>query len=167
MHRYDIDPTRSRFVIEAASSLHPIVATAPPTGRLETDGDPTDPATWTAASLDIVAGELRTGNPITDRETRRRVGADETITATLDRVVDVRDGGATLEGTIRFHGADVLVEGDVTVAESPAGVRICGRGSFDVRWWGMEPPKLLMLNVRPDVTVILDATFVDADQIST
>ncbi len=168
MQRYDIDRARSRFVIEAASSLHPIVATASPAGRLETvGGDPADPSTWTAASVTVAIGDLRTGNPLVDRETRRRAGTDETITATFERVVDVHDGRATLEGTIRFHGRDVLVEGDVTATETPAGVRIVGSGTFDVRWWGMEPPKLLMLRVEPEVTVTLEAAFVPGVQIST
>jgi hypothetical protein len=35
-------------------------------------------------------------------------------------------------------------------------VRLMGRSTFDIRDFGMEPPRILMLRVHPEVTVRID-----------
>jgi len=42
-------------------------------------------------------------------------------------------------------------------------LKIDGRSSFDVRDFGMEPPKILMLRVHPEVHVAIDAIAVPED----
>ena len=63
----------------------------------------------------------------------------------------------TVTGTIEFFGSEVLVEGELRVVEGP---RLVGTGEFDVRWWGLEPPRLMMLRVDPIVTVGIDLPLV-------
>jgi hypothetical protein len=52
----------------------------------------------------------------------------------------------------------VAVEG--TVSLEPEG-HLTGIGEFDVRWWNLEPPRVLMLRVEPIVTVEIDLTLVE------
>ena len=167
MARLLIDSTRSFITFRGRSSVHPITATARPSGWFSgiTDGvfDETGPL---AGHLEVPVTELASGNPLIDRETRRRIDARRypRITGDLAEAGDVQPTRATVEGSIEFTGETVLVEGDLHLERSDDGDLIMsGDGTFDVRWWGMEPPRLLMLRVEPELEVSIRLLLVDEE----
>ena len=42
------------------------------------------------------------------------------------------------------------------VVEGADTLRMCGSSVFDIRDFGMEPPRILLLKMAPDVTVSVD-----------
>jgi hypothetical protein len=70
-----------------------------------------------------------------------------------------------VEGNIEFTGETVLVEGDLHLGRNGDGDLIMsGDGTFDVRWWGMDPPRLLMLRVEPEIEVSIRLLLVDEER---
>ena len=156
-HRTVAARKRSRFTVSARSSVHAIDGSAPLDGWIE--GAPADPRSWRAAELEVDLSAFRTGNRLLDGEARRRMGDDRLVRATSTEVVDVQDGEVALEGLVTFRGVTELLEGRLTIEPTEDGVRIRGVGEVDVRWWGLDPPRLLMLQVEPVVTVGVDLWF--------
>ncbi|MEZ5321312.1 MAG: YceI family protein [Microthrixaceae bacterium] len=158
MTRFEIVPERSTVWIDGTSSLHPIRATA--TGLQGWF----DLATTTRglAATPFVAGEVRipveslqSGNPLVDRETRRRIDAKHhpEIVGTVTESRRTETGSARVGGVIAFRGVEHAVEGPLTVHFDHPEVRIRGEQDFDVRWWQLEPPRVAMLRVHPDIHV--------------
>ena len=65
------------------------------------------------------------------------------------------NGGAyRVRGDLTFHGVTRPVEGEVTIsAPDERSLLIEGEQVFDIREFGVEPPKILMFRVHPDVKV--------------
>jgi len=105
--------------------------------------------------LEIPLAGLSSGNPLVDREMRRRVDTTDRplIIAEIETTEDTGGDTAKVTGSIRFLDVETLVEGELTLFPGP---RLTGVGEFDVRWWGLEPPRLLILRVDPIVTVEID-----------
>jgi hypothetical protein len=80
------------------------------------------------------------------------------ISAGLEEVIRVERDRVTITGTIDFLGVSTLVEGEISIEPGP---RLVGAGEVDVRWWGLEPPRLLVLRVDPIVTVEIDLPLVE------
>jgi len=173
--RYDIDATQSEVRVEASSSLHGITGHAEGLrGWVDLDG-----TTITGARIELDAERLAWGNPLLDRETRRRIdaGRHPTIVGTMTAPTSSENGTAEptpsprrnaqpplrslsvptpVRGTIAFHGVEREVSGSVVVTSPTAdAVVIEGEQTFDVRDWGLEPPRLLMLKVNPDIVVAI------------
>jgi hypothetical protein len=66
-----------------------------------------------------------------------------------------RVGGCQVRGTLTFHGTTKAVEGEVVFEVRDGGRRLEIRGEriFDVRDYRLQPPRLLLLRVQPQVTV--------------
>jgi len=161
--RYRIDPDRSRVAIDATSSLHPIHSeTNGLEGWLELDVDvdglvASDGAS--AAHLELPVERLRSGNAMEDRELRRRIDARRfpTICGDLTTIESTgRDGRYRVRGDITFKGVTRPSEDEMTVAVEGDVIRLQGASVFDIRDFGMEPPRILMLKVAPNVTVTVD-----------
>ncbi|MHB8463418.1 MAG: YceI family protein [Acidimicrobiales bacterium] len=162
MARYEIASERSRVWIDARSSVHPIhTETAGLEGWLDVDVDTSsgrlDLATRPHGRLSLPVARLRSGNPLEDREMRRRIDAGRypTIDGELAEMTAVGDsarylvrGDVTFRGVQRSHEAEMemTVVGDRTIS-------LTGEATFDVREFGMEPPRILMLRVYPEVKV--------------
>lgn len=160
MGSYRIDPDRSRVSIDARSSLHPIhTETIGLDGWLElkvNDGgidDRADPRGHVQFPVD----KLGSGNPLEDRELRRRIDAErfptisgelETIKATDTSARYLVGGALTFRGVTRRYTDEITFE---TIEDET--VTISGESVFDVRDFSMEPPRILMLKVEPEVTV--------------
>lgn len=161
MTGYRIAPERSQVWIEARSSLHPIDGTAAGlTGLIEVelDGDGIDMSAAPRASVELPVDRLRSGNPLYDREMQRRVEASRypTITGRATGFQPSRSGyGAyTVSGELTFHGVTrrIAAEGRLTRLDDHTLV-VEGEHVFDVRDYGITPPKILMLRVYPEVRV--------------
>ncbi len=150
--------------IEGSSSVHPIHSTT--TGlegwidlRLTDAGRP-DLRTALSARIEFPVSRLRSSNPLEDRELRRRIDARNhpTIEGALTTIVKADEpgrfavtGDVTFRGVTRPH-ADLM---DVELLDDGS-LHLGGRSYFDIREFGMEPPRILMLRVDPVVEVIID-----------
>lgn len=155
--RWSIDTERASVTIVATSSVHPIRTSGSVSGWFEAALADTAFTAGEAIEgrLEIPLDELSSGNPLIDREMRRRtdIGVHSVIVAEIETAEPVGGSTALVTGTVEFLGVETLVEGEVSVVPGP---RLTGVGEFDVRWWNLEPPKLLMLRVDPVVTVEID-----------
>lgn len=164
MTRYVVDSSRSVVWFEGRSSLHPIRAeTNQVTGWLDvavtSDGN-LDLSTPPAGGIEVAVGGLSSGNPLYDAEIRRRADARRypVITAALAALVAGAAGGAagrfTAAGTVTYRGADRPVSGELQFSfPDGASVRIEGSHIFDMRDFGLDPPRILMLKVSPSLEV--------------
>jgi polyisoprenoid-binding protein YceI len=159
--RYRIVPEESVAWIEARSSLHPIHSeTRGLTGFFEAEvqGDGRVNLTAPVAGrVELPVERLSSGNPLYDREMKRRVDARRfpVISGELTSMSESgRDGLYRMEGDVTFKGATRRVADEMAVSAPGEGVvHLEGEHVFDVRDFGMEPPKILMLKVDPEVTV--------------
>jgi hypothetical protein len=160
--RFTIDESAASVVFIASSSVHPIRSVGSMSGWIDAVVSDTILAEGQelGGHLEVPLNGLSSGNPLVDREMKRRVdyGLHPAIIARLEETLRVDGNRATITGTIDFLGASTLVEGEVVILPGP---RLVGAGEFDVRWWGLEPPRLLMLQVDPIVTVEIDAPLVE------
>ena len=155
--RWSIDAEGASITFVATSSVHPIRTRGTASGWLEAaiDDSGFNPGEELRGRLEIPLEGLSSGNPLVDREMKRRVDTTHhpLIIAEIETTEDTGRDTAKITGTIRFLGVETLVEGELNVFPGP---RLVGVGEFDVRWWDLEPPRLLMLRVDPIVTVEID-----------
>ena len=161
MARYRITPERSYVWIDARSNVHPIHST---TDGLEGFVDVTfsadgsvDVAAPVAGSLSLTVDHLRSGNRMEDRELQRRIDSRRypKIEGTLDKIAPSEEsenylvgGRVDFRGVSRHH-EDVM---SITNVDGET-VRLAGKSSFDIREFGMEPPRILLLKVEPEVEI--------------
>jgi polyisoprenoid-binding protein YceI len=159
--RYLIVPHESRVWVDARSSLHPIHSTTDGLeGFLDLEAPENGEIVFTtppAGHLSLAVELLSTGNGLEDRELRKRIDVGrypsiEGFLSTVDRV----------DGTDRYRvGGELEVRGvsrpckdemRVTRVDETT-VHLEGKSTFDIRDFGIEPPRLFMLRVEPTVTV--------------
>ena len=142
--------------IEARSSLHPIHSqTDGIEGFVELDGRD---GRLVGGQLTLPVKRLRSGNPLEDAEMFRRIDARRfpTIDGVLTDVLSVGENGKhRLRGEVTFRGQTRTCEGEVVVVTTADDytVMVEGRATFDIRDFGMQPPRILMLRVDPEVEV--------------
>jgi polyisoprenoid-binding protein YceI len=159
--RYRINPDRSQVWFDGKSSLHGIhSSTDGLEGFIELDLDGEghlDPAVKPSAKLSFPVVRLTSGNKLEDRELQRRVDARrfpniEGVLDQMDRSGD--DGTYRVSGNVTFRGETRHQEGEMTLkAVDDRTIQMAGSSRFDIRDFGMEPPKMLMLRVEPEVDV--------------
>jgi polyisoprenoid-binding protein YceI len=147
--------------VDARSSLHPIHSkTDGLEGYIDLDMTPdgdVDLASKTAGRLSLAVSRLSSGNPMEDRELQRRVdvGKYPNIEGILDQIAPSGDGGSyRVSGDVTFRGVARRCEDNMTVSALDADtVQLAGRSRFDIRDFGMQPPRVLMFKVEPEVEV--------------
>ncbi len=158
MATFRIDPGRSRVWIEARSSMHPINGEAEgleglieaqvTDGRIDLSGMP-------SIKIELPVENLRSGKRLEDAEMMRRIDARR-FPRIRGETTELKEtnGGYRARGDLTFHGVTRQVEGEVTIsAPDERSLVIEGEQVFDIRDFGVEPPKILMLKVHPDVRV--------------
>ena len=161
MANYRIVPDQSQVLIDAKSSLHPIrTRSVGLEGFLAVDvlgGGRVDLHSSPSAKLSFPVDKLSSGNALEDRELKRRIDARRfpTIDGELG---ELREGGELgrylARGDLTFRGVTNTYEDEVTItALDDQTLKLEGEHTFDIRDFGMEPPKILMLRVQPDVNV--------------
>ena len=160
MPRYRIIPERSRFVAEAQSSVHTIrIDTTGFEGTidLELSDRHIDLSAPVHAHLEIATDRFKTGNGLYDYELERRLEVRRypRLRAEAREVTAVAGTNRyRVRGEVRFHGATKAAEGEVTVrVVDDHTIEIDGERDFDMRDFGLEPPKIFMLRVYPEVHV--------------
>lgn len=160
MPTYRIVPDRSRVWIEARSSLHPIhgegkglegsIDAEVVDGRLDLDGPP-------EIRVELPVEQLKSGKSMEDAEMMRRIDARKypTIRGRVTNIQEAPGGRYRLRGDLTFHGVTRAVEGEVSVSlpDEDSILVFEGEQTFDIRDFGVQPPKILMLKVHPDVKV--------------
>ena len=159
--RYAIVPDRSTVWIAARSNVHPIESsTSGLQGFVELDLEPTgavDPASAPVGRLSLDVERLKSGNRLEDREMQKRVDAKRhpRIEGVLDAVVaDGKADSYRVSGDVTFRGVSRHHEDlmEISVVDERT-IRLAGQSRFDIRDFGMDPPKVLMLKVEPVVDV--------------
>jgi polyisoprenoid-binding protein YceI len=159
--RFRIVPERSRIWVDARSSLHPIrVETTGLRGYLDAtlaNGVLAD-GNAISGSIEIEADRMKTGNVLYDHELERRLEARKypVIRGTVRDVKPLGDGQRyRVLGQLEFHGVTRPVEGEVRlrVVDDDRTLEIEGERVFDLRDYALEPPRILMLKVYPEVRV--------------
>ncbi|MGI9018468.1 MAG: YceI family protein [Euzebya sp.] len=159
MTTFKIDPSRSTVRMKAESSVHPIEGEAEGVeGSIQvdvTDGALSGAPTTMVLELPVEA--LESGNPLYDREMRRRIDARKysRITGTATSV-EGQDGDYRVTGEVSFHGQTNSETNDVTMSLSGSELHVEGSHTFDIRDYGVTPPKILMLKVQPEVEVSIN-----------
>jgi polyisoprenoid-binding protein YceI len=158
MARYRIIPDRSRVWIDARSSVHPIHSTADGLeGYVDLDANrDAIVGPHPTARLSFPVNRVSSGNRLEDRELHKRIEARRypTISGMLTEVVRGADARFLVRGDLAFRGVTRSVDGWMTLsAVDDRTIRLVGESTFDVRDFRMEPPRILMLRVEPDVKV--------------
>jgi len=157
--RWTIDPDASIVRVDGASSVHPVRASASGLeGWIEAvfADDALRPESPVSGRVEIDVDRLQSGNPLIDRETRRRILARRhpQITGEITDGSVTGDGDLALTGVIEFRGERIQVEGMMTVtAIDPESIVLDGSSRFDVRWWDLRPPRVGLLRVYPEIDV--------------
>jgi len=161
MTRYEIHPDRSEVRIEARSSIHPIEAVTHGLGgffeAVVGDGGLLDLSVPPKGRLELPVDRLTSGNSLYDREMKRRIDARKyrTIGGELTEMKQAPESGRYLVGgDVTFRGVTRHFEDEMSFsALDENGISLEGSHVFDIRDFGMEPPKIMMLKVYPDVAV--------------
>jgi polyisoprenoid-binding protein YceI len=159
--RYRIVPERSWVEIHARSSLHPIhTRTDGLEGDLDLDVLGRECVNLQATprgTLTLRVERLSSGKPLEDRELRRRIDARKypTIEGALTGLRETGTGGRyRVRGDLTFRGVTRSYEHEMTfVAPDGSSIELEGEATFDIRDFGMKPPRILMLTVEPEVRV--------------
>jgi polyisoprenoid-binding protein YceI len=161
MTRYAVDPEKTVVWTDARSSLHPIRSETRGMegyfeGEVGADGQ-LDLSSPVEATLQLAVATMSSGNGLYDREMMRRVEARRfpTITATLRTMTASETAGRYLvEGDVTFRGVTQQVTGEVALSTPAAGtITFEGEHVFNLPDFGMEPPKIMILKVYPDVRI--------------
>jgi polyisoprenoid-binding protein YceI len=160
MTAYRIEPDQSEVYVEARSNVHPIeIRTQGLSGTIEaeTESGQLKISPAPRATIEIGADELRSGIELYDKEIHRMIEVRKyrTIKCELLETKETTSGHYKLKGTIQLHGVTREIDGDVTVrVNDEAGtLEIEGSKTIDMRDFNLDPPKILMLEVQPDVSI--------------
>jgi hypothetical protein len=168
--RYSIVPERSQVWIDARSNVHPIHSSTSglqghvnldmaPGGVIDLDRPP-------SGQLSLAVDRLRSGNRLEDRELQKRIDAKRfpRIEGVLTQMVRNGSDGYRVSGDVTFRGVSRRHEDFMEVQQvDERTIRLTGSSRFDIRDYGMQPPKVLMLKVEPEVEVRVEIVAVQGD----
>lgn len=107
-----------------------------------------------SAELTLPVDAIKSGNGIQDREMRRRfdVSRYPTITAkvTHGEALDA-NGHYRAAAQLTMHGQTREISGDLHLSVDGTTMTIDGQQVINVKDFGIDPPRLIILKVEPDV----------------
>jgi hypothetical protein len=113
-----------------------------------------------AADLSLSVDRLSSGNRMEDREMQRRIDSRRypTIRGVLDKMSGTEHvDGYHVSGSITFRGVARSYDDLMTIhTVDEQTIQLEGESRFDIREFGMEPPRMLMWRVEPEVDVRID-----------
>lgn len=146
---------------EASSTLHPVQGKATNlVGYLEANfADGTlalDPPP--KMHVEFQVERLRSGNSLQDREMWKLIDSRRFPLIAAD-LRDIKPNGTpgsySASGDITLAGRQRRYDGALSVTPNGEGVAVEGELVLDIRDFGLQPPRLLMVKVQPEVTVRL------------
>jgi polyisoprenoid-binding protein YceI len=162
MTRFRIVPDESTVRIDARSSVHPLHGEADDLeGYLDVelaDGQ-VDLSQPVAMRFEVPVDRLRSGNPLYDDELQRRLDARKFPTI-VGEARQVSEGGSMgryrARGDVTVRGVTRTFEGELRVTTTDQQTLVVeGEEVFDIRDFNLEPPRILLLRVYPEVKVSL------------
>ena len=165
MATYLVLPRESPVTVDAQSSVHPVRATSLAlTGSIEFElGDHGRPDLGRPyrAELRLALESIRSGNRLQDREMQRRLRSRHDPDIVVEVTEATGPGGdqayrATARLTVR--GITREVEAGIRLAIDGDRLVVEGEKVIDMRWFGVDPPRLLVLKVQPEVVVRVRVT---------
>lgn len=163
MTHYRIVPDESRVWVDARSSVHKIHSTADGVdGYLEIDfmdGDGVDLNVPTSATLSLPVHRLTSGNSLEDRELQKFVDITRypTIDGVLTAIEHVEGQRYRVTGELAVRGVSRPCQDEVRIMPvDDRTIRLVGESTFDIRDFGLQPPRILMLRVEPTVVVRIE-----------
>jgi polyisoprenoid-binding protein YceI len=158
--RYRVVPERSKLWVDARSSVHPIkVESNAVEGSLELEvvEGRADLASAPKGSIAVDVESLKTGSKLEDRELERQLQARKypRVRGEVREVTALNGGGRyRVRGDLSLRGVTKSIEGEVTLQTlDEKTVQVDGEKTLDVRDFGLQPPKILMLQVYPEVRI--------------
>ena len=158
MPRFKVNTAQSTVKVGLRVNLHPSHINANAlSGVIECEvdrqGRPRLDQPYTA-TLTLPVDAIKSGNGIQDREMRRRFDVSHfpTITATVTHG-EALDGDGRYRATARLtmHGQTRDITGDVQLDVKGKTMTIDGQQVINVKDFGIDPPRLIILKVEPDV----------------
>lgn len=152
----------SKMTLDGKSSLHPIHGSAQGlSGYVEASFSDGTVSREPPPKMRVVIpiANVTSGNALQDREMRKLIGnrANPDIVAELK---DLRPLGSAnryaATGSITVNGVTRQADGEVTVQLSGERLNVTGTQVFDMRQFGIEPPRLFIFKVSPEMTIALD-----------
>ena len=168
MTRYKIVPEKSHVWIDASSNVHPIHSSTDGLEgyvelELAADGE-VDVGQPLAGKLSLPVSRLSSGNRMEDRELQKRI--ESRRYPTIDGILKSMERSGTngsyrVTGDVNFRGVVRSHHDDMTVsALDSETIQLAGKSQFDIREFGMEPPRVLLLKVSPQVEIRVEITAV-------
>jgi polyisoprenoid-binding protein YceI len=157
---FRVVPGESSIETEVRSSVHPIHGKADDlSGTIEADfdGDGTPRLDLPHGGwVEIPVDAIKSGSRLNDAEMRRRAdtGRYPTIRFEVKRAW-AADGPRRFRGSLEVtaHGRTQGFEEDFTATRDGSRLVLQGEHTFDMRDFGVDPPKILTLKVEPQVRV--------------
>lgn len=154
---------RSEITLEGQSRLHPIHASSRAlegyfeTG-LQADGQ-LDLSTPPSGRIEVLVEDLKSMNPLYDREVRKRLDMRRYPKIKAD-IVEVREALGENRylavGDVAFHGVTQRLEDELMVRQIDEDtLEIRGEVTVNVRDFKVNPPNLPMVGIMPTVQVKL------------
>jgi polyisoprenoid-binding protein YceI len=163
MTRFESINGRSEMSLAGDSSIHPLHTKATEVkgyfeATLDDDGllDLSEPV---AGKVEIPVDSLRSGNALIDKEMQSRLNTRRypRVMAEVVEIEKLGDSGKYRAiGDLTFHGVKKRLTDKLEIELLDENtIQIQGKITIDVRQFNVEPPKLMMLKVYPEVTVSL------------
>jgi len=157
--RYRAIPDESRFEAELQSNLHPIHARASGIyGFIEATVSPEghiDTASPHRAQLALWVEDIDSGHELRDVEMLRRLGAKAhpTIEWAVTRVWPRGDGRYRSRSLVMARGRSRSIDSDFIISVNGQRMVVEGEHVFDMRDFGIVPPRFFWLWMEPQMTV--------------
>ena len=169
MPRYRIDPGSSRLWISARSTVHPMSISADGiegelSFALDGDGeaDRLDLGIAPGGWMTLPVERLSAGHRLEDIELLRRIESRRfpTIDGVLTSVdLSGESDRYQVTGDVAFHGVTRSCKDEVTLQRlDDDTIRLAGRSTFDMRDFGLEPPRWLFVRMEAEVEVRVEIT---------
>lgn len=155
-------PGRSSLETETKSNVHPIHASATRLdgfieGEVGPDGRPDFELPY-KARLEVPLAAMGTGNRLQDMEMQRRMKAREhpVIRVDLIRAWNLGpDGMCRASFQVTARGRSRSYEENFSLSASGGRIVVEGQHAFDMRDFGVDPPRFFAMKVEPEVKVRL------------
>lgn len=105
------------------------------------------------AELTLPVDAIKSGNSIQDREMRRRfdVAHHPAITAKVNHGEALGGGRYRATAQLTMHGQTREITGEIQLTVSGTTMTIDGQQVINVKDFGIDPPRLIILKVEPEV----------------
>ncbi|MGA8521561.1 MAG: YceI family protein [Candidatus Dormiibacterota bacterium] len=158
MPRFVVDTAQSTVQVGLRVNLHPSHINANALAgfiecEIDDQGKPRLDQPY-RAELTLPVDAIKSGNGIQDREMRRRFDVSHypEITAVVTHG-EALDGEGRYRATaqLTMHGVTKDITGDLTLGVSGTTMTVDGQQVINVKDFGIDPPRLIILKVEPDV----------------